>query len=312
MRADLLIIDGRHLLWRSCDAFQQLSIELEDGSELGTGGMYGFISVLLRVHNKYGGTPVIAWEGSGNFRYGLYKQYKKKDVPPTEEHMELVDEMSQQELRLKALLRLLGVPQYEAVGFEADDVIGTLAAKAAARGLTTGIYSGDGDLRQLVCDKTFTISPGFKGSPDKLYTKAAEVIAKDLVDPSLIPDLKALSGDNSDNIPGVYGIGPKTAAKAIQECGSVEAVVKAAQDGGKLGIPERFREPIVENADKIAMYKRLATIVCDATMRQIKPARDAKRVRMHFMAYKFRSLTEPAEWIGLMRLGKREETETAA
>lgn len=308
MRADLLIIDGRHMLWRSCDAFQQLSVTLEDGEELGTGGMYGFLSILLRVHNKYGGRPVVAWEGKGNFRLKIYTQYKKKDEAPTEEHKELVDEMSEQERRLKALLRLLGVPQYEALGYEADDVIGTMATKAAKRGLLTGIYSGDGDLRQLVKEgSVFTISPGFKMGGDKVYADDAAVKAKDLVPPRLIPDLKALAGDNSDNIPGVKGIGPKTAAQAIAKCGSLEGVLKAAQEGGETGISERFRAMIAAEVENIRLYKRLATIVCDATMTKIEPARDPGRVRAHMMTYKFASLTQPAEWVGLMRLGKQEE-----
>lgn len=288
-------------------------MELEDGREIGTGGMYGFLTVLLRAHGRYGGRTMVAWEGvrANNFRLKLFPSYKRKDEEPTEEHKELVEEMAEQERRLMSLLRLLGIPQYEADGGEADDVIGTLATKASARGLRVGIYSGDGDLRQLVGENVFTISPDYKMRADKVYTTADDVLVKDLVPPALIPDAKALAGDSSDNIPGLMGVGPATAAKALKLCGTVEKLIKAAQAGEPIGAPERFREQIAKSEAVLTLYKKLTTIDTDAVLKSIPPKRDPKRLRNHFMAYKFRSLIDPVEWMGLMRLCGERETEEA-
>lgn len=310
LKADTLIIDGRHALWRSCDAFSELCIELENGEEIGTGGMYGFLTILGRIHGRYGGKVIVAWEGRNNFRLQIYKPYKKKDIAPDQEKIELVEEMGEQERRLKALLRLIGVEQYEADGFEADDVIGTLAERHRETGRVV-IYSGDGDLRQLVKERVVTVSPGFRGGNDTIYASHAAVKAKDGVGPDLIPDLKALSGDSSDNIPGIHGIGPQTACKALIACGSLESVIEAAEAGSDMGIPERFRKSIIEGKENLALYKRLTTIVKDAKMTSIKPTRDPKRLRSHFMAYKFRSLVMPVEWMGLMRIAGERETEKA-
>lgn len=302
MRADLLLLDGRHLLWRSCDAFKDLSITTAEGKELPTGGIYGFLSILLRIHIKYGGTAVIAWEGRGNFRRDLYPEYKRK-AEPSPEQLSIIYEMLDQERRLKALLRLLGVRQYEGDGFEADDVLGTLAHRSAVKGRAVSIYSGDSDLRQMVNAQIQVIAPGFKGQ-EVIYNHPEAVKLKHGVYPELIPDLKALSGDNSDNIPGLKGIGQVTAAKVINEHGTVEGVIKAAKDGVDLGVAERFRKVIIDGAQTLRLYKKLTTISREATIRAIDPMRDAERARAHFYAYKFKSLCEPAEWMGMMRLGK--------
>lgn len=294
-------MDGRHLLWRCADAFQQLTAEL-GGEEIGTGGMYGFLAVCLKIHHRYGGVAFVAWEAKNrkdNFRCKLYPQYKDKGEPD-EDTLELIRDMAKQEKRLMAMLRLMGVRQYMGVRCEADDVIGTLAKKFDGREVI--IYSGDSDLRQLVTNTTTAVSPGYRGSRDVVYTSEA-VEEKHGVPPKFIPDLKALAGDHSDNIPGVPGIGAVYAARAISAFGAVDEIIRAAKRGGdEWPLTEKLRQKLLENAKNARLFKKLTTIKCDATMQPITPARDKKRLIQHLMAYKFRSMMGPAELGGLMNM----------
>lgn len=301
MKADLLIFDGRHLLWRTSDAFRDLSAEVGD-KVIGTGGIYGFLSVAIRVYQRYGGKVVVAWEGYGNFRRDIYPEYKRKDEPD-EDTLELIRDMAGQEKRLMAILRALGIEQFLGKGCEADDVIGRLAHEASKDGKRVIIYSGDSDLRQLVDDNIHTVSPGFRGN-DTVYDKY-KVLEKHGVPPSGIADLKALAGDSSDNIPGIKGIGPVTAAKLIQEFGNVKDVIKAAKevDKEKWPVAERFRNPIIEQASDIVLYKRLTTIGRDMDWVYVTPRRNKKTLLSHFMAYRFKSLLAPAEMHELMEMG---------
>lgn len=303
MRADVLIFDGRHLLWRTSDAFKDLSVQVSDGREIGTGGIYGFLSVALRVHNRYGGRVMVAWEGNrkNNFRRKLYPEYKTKENASPEQ-LELIYDMVEQEKRLKALLRHMGVRQYEADGGEADDVVGALAKMASSKGMSTVIYSGDSDLRQLVDKFTLAVSPGWKGV-DTVYD-IAKVEEKHGVAPELLPDVKALSGDSSDNIPGIRGIGAVTAAKLVTTCGDVEKVIQAASSGAEIGAAERFRQPLIEGAEDIRLYKKLTTVRTDLPLVSLAPDRDQARLIKHFMVYKFRTLVAPAELTGLMAMGE--------
>lgn len=306
MRADVLILDGRHLLWRTSDAFKELNAEV-NGELIGTGGMYGFLSVALRVHHKYGGKVMVAWEArrrKDNFRATLYPEYKRKEEP-TEDFLEIIRDMAVQERRLMVMLRLIGVRQYVAVGAEADDVIGRLSKVFGGKGMEVVIYSGDSDMAQLVTENVTLVSPTFRGD-DRAYTPQ-DVFEKHGVWPKHIADLKALAGDNSDNIPGIRGIGPKTAVQAIGALGGVESIIEAAnkaanEPGAPWPIAERFIPAIVDNADQIRLYKRLTTIKTDADMELIEPLRDKKRLMDHFRAYKFRSLCAPNELTGLMRM----------
>jgi len=303
MKADIIILDGRHLLWRTVDAFGMLSAELGD-VEVATGGIYGFLSVAIRIHQRYGGRVIVAWEGRNNFRYKLYPEYKKKSEPD-EERLEFIQEMIDQETRLKAILRAIGVDQYRGIRCEADDVIGSLAHYYAEAKRRVVIYTGDSDLRQLVDDLVTVVAPGRRGN-DTVFDEEA-VIAKHEVSPPRLADLKALAGDSSDNIPGVKGVGPKTAAKLINAYGDIEDVIHAAKINGAAKPPwpvaERFREAIAEVEDDIRLFKKLTLIDGQRQMRRIEPKRDKKRVIRQLMAYKFRSLMAPAELNELMRMG---------
>ncbi len=296
--SSLLVFDGRHLLWRSFDAFSDLAVETPKGY-VPTGAIYGFLSTALRVHHRYGGVMVVAWEGTGNFRHELYPAYKARDEP-TEDELDRIRDMREQERRLMALLRLLGVRQYFGNGGEADDAMGWLATRVKG---SVALYSGDSDLAQLVKDgRVKLISPQHRG-PDRVY-READVLARWGVPPKRIPDLKALAGDPSDGIPGLSGIGPKTAAKAIEALGSLPKVIRAAKGGSEMPIPERHRGTIITGEVDVTLYRRLTTIRTDLKPGLLEPCADKGRVVRSLMAYRFRSLLAPAELAGLMRLAR--------
>jgi len=302
MKADLIVLDGRHLLWRTSDAFKDLTAEV-DGEEMPTGGMYGFLSCAIRIRQRYTGRAVVAWEGKTNFRQKLFPSYKGKDQPPPADRMELISEMSEQERRLSDLLTLMGVDQFRGKGCEADDVIGRLAREATERGETVVLYSGDSDLRQLVNESVTAVSPGHRG-PDTLYNEAA-VEARHGVPPRLLAQLKALAGDSSDHIPGAPGIGPKTAAVLLNHYGSLNVLLEAAGNQAP-GWPTtlRHRSIIAASDLKIRLYYKLTRIRTRLPWIRKRGQESQREVIQQLMAYKFRSLGAPAELHALMTLGK--------
>ena len=159
MKYDLLIIDGRHTLFRSCDAFRDLHVDI-GGERISTGGTYGFLSLAVRVREKFGGRVVVAWEGETNFRKRLFAGYKHREPHEEAARVSIYD----QEPLLASMLTLIGVDQHWGKDCEADDVIGRLALEASSRGERVAIYSGDSDLRQLVGALVHCISPVKRGA----------------------------------------------------------------------------------------------------------------------------------------------------
>lgn len=302
MRADILVVDGRHMLYRCADAFRDLSAEVGDET-IGTGGMYGFLAVVVRVFRRYGGRVYIAWEGkrSRNFRRTLYDGYKKRGEPDPEMKAFLED-MGKQERRLKAMLRAAGVRQHEGADCEADDVIAWLARTLHPTKRVI-IYTGDSDLRQLVDERVIVVSPGFRGQ-ETVYD-AAKVEEKHGVPPRLLADLKALAGDTSDGIPGLRGIGPKTAAQLCQTFGGVKAIIQAARapEGSPWPVAARFKPLVASSARDILLYKKLTTVRADAGVTEIVRKRSREVVMSHFRAYSFHSLLQPSELHDLMTMG---------
>lgn len=304
---DLLIIDGRHLLHRSFDVNKNLHVEI-DGEYVGTGGIFGFLNSLTSIHRRHKGIVLIAWEGKNNFRYRLYKEYKKRKRERTIDEVQLYQDMIEQENRLKKILSMIGILQYSGVGCEADDVIGTLTTKFAS--YNVGVYSGDSDMRQLATRSISIVAPGFKGK-EVVYTPE-KVFEKHGVEPFQIPDLKALAGDSSDNIPGVPGIGPKKAVQLLDKYQSVESVILAAA-GNDEGwpIPDRFKEIIDSNLEKIALFQSLTNIKTDVELIRIKPKRDLVQLRKEFLALKFKVISTPMQIHAFSKMVKPNEKTTA-
>lgn len=310
-KCDALIIDGRHSLFRATDKHQMLSVKI-DGVDVPTGGTYGFLNIIIRTHAIYGGRVIVAWEGrrADNFRTKLYPAYKRRNEEMTLDKSEFIDEMILQERLLKTFLCSMGVAQYAASGGEADDVIGRLATHVFGREKNVYIYSGDSDLRQLVTEdngawiKTVSHNkgPNSRGG-DKVYG-IDEVIDKHGVPPSLIADLKALSGDSSDNIPGVKGIGPIMAAKLLNKYGNLDGVLDAAsRHAVDWPVNVRFADLIHELSPQVRLYRQLTGLKLDISMTEIAPNKSQADLVELLKLYRFRSLIHAAELNALMKMG---------
>jgi len=294
-----------------------------DGEDVPTGGMYGFLSVAIRVHAKYGGRVAVTWEGQHgkradgrprprNFRFDLYPSYKGKDEEMDAERLEFIREMIGQEERLKQVLVSMGVEQYMGVGCEGDDVVGHLATKWAGKGETVYIYSGDSDLRQLVREGSVSVvapEQKFKGGgkskgvSDHIYTPE-EVIAKHGVAPEQMAALKALVG-GKDNLPGVHGIGKKSGVTLVNHYGSLNKVLRAAinEDEGWPLTP-RLRALVAAAALDVILYYKVSQVRTDLPVERLPGKASQRDVLEHLRKYKFQSLAAPAELYALMSMGQ--------
>jgi len=300
MKFDTMILDGRHLLWRTSDAFSNLSTKIGD-EEMSIGGVYGFINISLRIFEKWR-TPIsVAWEGEGlNFRYKLYAGYKNRDKPDPQ-RAEISRELNRQEAILKGILTAIGVPQYYGVDCEADDVIGNLSVKSSGR---VAIYSGDSDLRQLIMpNSVWTISPAFGKNPEKVYG-IDEVFQKHGVFPSQIADLKALSGDSSDGIPGVPSIGPKTAANLLGHYVTLKKVFEGAVNNNDWPVAQRYRELVLKHARDVALYKKLTKIKVDCELKVIPPEPNRDKMVKYFKRLRFASFLEKFQMNDIMEMAR--------
>jgi len=219
MKFDAIIIDGRHLLHRISHVCSKQSREFANIIAI------GFLGSCQKIHRQWGGKLFMAWEGEGNFRFDIFPEYKARSEP-SEDLAILLRRMDLQQRILQRVLCMLGCEQYLGNGGEGDDVIGYLAEVLKRRFNKIAIYSGDSDLRQLVDAKISTISP-VSGS-DVVYD-VNRVQTEHGVTPEQIPALKALTGDKSDCIPGVEGIGPKKASLLLARYGNLENVFQAAR-----------------------------------------------------------------------------------
>jgi DNA polymerase-1 len=304
------IVDGKNLLWRNADAFSELTAHV-DGEEIRTGGMYGFVAGLLRIRSRYRAPIIVAWEGTDNFRFKLWPDYKRKrveDATPAQE--ELSREVVASEGRLNELLSYAGVRQYYGIECEADDVIATLATVLHGNDVEVLIYTGDSDLRQLAAPGITIIAPGYGGAGDKVYDYAA-VAERYGVRPRQLPTLKALAGDTSDGIPGLPGIGEKTAATLVETFGHMDAIIACAcalpldsTHAERWPVAARFRDIVKRDAAKAKLFLQLTKVKTDVRVKPVPRALDREQVIRLLKAYKFRSLSSAAELLEIMRLGQ--------
>jgi len=298
------IVDGKNLLWRNADAFSELTAHV-DGEEIRTGGMYGFVAGLLRIRSRYRAPIIVAWEGSNNFRLKLWPEYKRKrteQATPAQE--ELSREVVASEGRLNELLSHAGVRQYYGVGCEADDVIATLAFALQRNGVKVTVYTGDSDLRQLAGPGITIVSPGFRSAGDTIYDAPA-VLRRYGVRPRDLPVMKALGGDSSDGIPGLPGIGEKTAAALVARFRTIAKIVECSRANDDMWpVAERFRAVVQRDADKAELFLRLTTVKNDVRVRPVPVSFDRDEVIRLLRVYKFRSLSSAAELLEILRLGQ--------
>lgn len=246
-RGPLVLVDGSSYLYRAFHAMPALANSRGEP----TGAVYGVVNMLRRLLADYDPEYMaVVFDAKGKtFRDDIYPEYKAQRPP-------MPDELSNQIEPIHDIIQALGLPLIQISGVEADDVIGTLARAAAAEGRDTVIATGDKDLAQLV-DRHVRLVDTMK---DVVYDHDG-VVAKFGVTPAQIVDYLALVGDTSDNIPGVPGVGPKTAAKWLQEYGSLDALVARASDvAGKAG--ESLRAAL----DHLPLARRLVTIKLDVDL----------------------------------------------
>jgi DNA polymerase-1 len=281
----LFLIDGHALAYRAYFALTRAG----DGSRWltksgePTAGVYGFVSILLRLLEQQAPEYLaVSFDTGRTFRDDLYAEYKAtRDKMP--------DDLRLQLDRIRQVVLAFGIPILEAEGYEADDVLGTVARRAAEQGVRVVIVSGDRDLLQLVDDSVHVELAGQKLSEAIDYGPQA-VVEKFGVTPGQLVDYKALVGDTSDNIPGVKGIGEKTAVSLIQQYGSLEAIYQHLEE-----IPERFRTKLEAGRESAYLSRRLATIELDVPLEfDLESCRaqeyDRTRVVELFRELEFRSL----------------------
>lgn len=244
----LFLIDGYAMLYRS--HFALIRNPLINSKGMHTSALFGFINQVLKLIRKEKPDFLMAAFDSPKktFRHERYPEYKA-----TREKMP--EEMREQLPYLWKLLKAMKIPTLEQPGFEADDIIGTLAVRANEKNLDTFIVSGDKDFMQLVNDNIFLYSPSGRQSEIKIYDKSG-VKDKWGVPPEMIIDLLGLMGDSSDNVPGVMGVGEKTAVKLLKEYGTLENALDHADEVKN----KRAREGLQSGREKALLSQELVTI----------------------------------------------------
>ncbi|MCR5108440.1 MAG: DNA polymerase I [Lachnospiraceae bacterium] len=264
MSEKLVLIDGNSIINRAFFGIPTLT----NADGFHTNAIYGFLNIMFKILDEENPDYLaIAFDlKAPTFRHKLYPEYKgtRKGMP---------DELREQVPVLKELLRAMQITTVESEGYEADDILGTLAKKAEASGIEVSLVSGDRDLLQIATDKIKIRIPKTKGGKTEVedyYT--ADVIEKYGLEPYQIIELKALMGDSSDNIPGVPKIGEKTATALIQEYGNIETLKEHIGDITKKSI----KETLSEHFDMAELSKTLATINIDAP---VDTSFEDKRIR---------------------------------
>jgi DNA polymerase-1 len=245
MPETVYLVDGTSQIYRAFYAIKGLSTS----SGLPTNAIYGFTQMLLKLlqdrRPKYLG---MAFDTKGEvFREKLYDQYKANRPP-------MPDTLKPQIPYIKEIVKGFAVPVLEREGFEADDVMATLAVRSAAEGRDVLIITRDKDMMQIVGDKIALFDPF-----ENRVTDRQGVIQKLGVAPEQVPDFLGLAGDAVDNIPGVPGIGPKTAAKLLQEHASLDGILETVEGWPESGV----RSKILENREKALQSRELARLRTD-------------------------------------------------
>jgi len=280
----LIILDGNSLMNR---AFYALPL-LTNREGIHTNAVYGFTNMLLKMKEEIEPDYIVCTfdKAAPTFRHNEYKEYKagRKKMP---------SELAEQFPIVKELLSKFDINIFEIEGFEADDLIGTLSCKAEEQGIEVYIVTGDRDALQLASDNIKVVLTK-KGITEKEIYDANRMIEEYGVTPKQFIDVKGLMGDASDNIPGVPGVGEKTAYKLIKEYGSIESVLNNTENiSGK-----KIKESLIENSEQAIFSKKLATIMCNVPieidLNSIKSNEnyDAEAIRKMFLDLEFKSLLD--------------------
>jgi len=304
MTERLVLIDGHALAYRAFHALPLENFAARDGEP--TNATYGFTATLLNILQDHRPDYIaVCFDAGRSGRDEVYPAYKsQRDRMP--------EEMRVQMDRIRQIVEAMGIPIFEVEGVEADDLLGTLARQAAEKGVETLIVTGDRDLLQLVGPRVRVFLSGRRLSEGKVYDEEAVRARYGGLSPGQLRDYKALVGDKSDNIPGVRGVGEKTAISLLQQYGSLEAVYDHLAEVQK----SRFRNALEEGRDLAFLSRQLATINTDLPVELDLEACRARRydraqVLDLFRRLEFRSLIDrlppvegPARQLSLFEAGE--------
>ena len=283
-RKNLFIIDGHASLYRSHFALIRNPLITTYG--LHTSAIFGFLKQIMKILQEedpdYFACAFDSKEKT--FRHKIFPDYKATRKP-------MPEEMQEQLPHLWELLEAMNIPILKKPGVEADDIIGTLAIAAEKDGIDTYIVSGDKDFMQLINEHIRLYSPGTRKSPGPILYSPEKVYEKWGVYPEKIVDLLGLMGDSSDNVPGVAGVGVKTAVKLIREYGSLEGALENAHQVSN----KRVQKGLKEGSENALMSKELVTILTNVELDHslddfVRTDIDLKKTRQKFTDLEFHAL----------------------
>jgi DNA polymerase-1 len=277
----LVLIDGHALVYR---AYFALPTTMATARGELTNAVFGFASMLLNVlRDEKPDYIAVTWDTGRTFRHEEYPEYKANRAA-------MPDDLSIQFQRIHELLEALQIPAYAAEGFEADDVLAALARQAEGQGVDTLIVTGDTDTFQLIGPRVRVMAPR-RSFGDTITYDQKGIRERYGLEPRQLIDYKALTGDTSDNVPGVRGVGDKTATKLLQQYGSLEAIYEHLDEVSS----SRFRTALEEGRSVAFLSKHLVTITADVPVRlDLEASRlkelDRERVVELFRELEFRAL----------------------
>lgn len=279
----LFLLDGMALAYRAYFAF--ISRPLINSKGENTSAIYGFVTALMKIldEEKPEHIAVVFDTKEPTFRHGLFPEYKAT-------RQKMPEDMAAQMERLKEVVRAFNTPLLELPGFEADDIIGTLARRAEKEGVLTMMVTGDKDFMQLISPMIKMYKPGKSGGEPELVEEPG-VREKFGVTPDRVTDVLGLTGDTSDNVPGVPGVGEKTAIPLIQKYGTLEELYAHVGEITQKGL----REKLITHREKAFLSKRLVTIdtavPLELDFHSLRAApRDTSRLIRLFSELEFKSL----------------------
>lgn len=283
MKERLFLLDGMALAYRAYFTF--ISRPLTNSRGENTSAIYGFTTTLMKIleEDKPEHIAVVFDTKEPTFRHKMYEPYKA-----TREKMP--EDMEAQLDKLKEVVDAFNVPTLELPGYEADDIMGTLAKQAEKENIETYLVTGDKDFMQLISPLVKMVKPG-KQKDEWEIIDHKNVKEKFGVSPDKVVDVLGLTGDKSDNVPGVPGIGEKTAIPLVQKYGSIENILKNVEKIPQQGVQSKLKE----HADKARLSKELVTIDTNVplkvSVRQLKAApKDTKKLVRLFSELEFKSL----------------------
>ena len=295
----IVLIDGPSLVYR---AFYALPTTLATKEGLITNAVYGFTSMLIRLLGDVKpDVLLVAFDKPGpTFRHEAFEDYKAH-------RPETPDDLKSQIPLVKEILEVLKIPLLEMAGFEADDILATLAKKGSEEKDEVIIVTADRDMLQLVT-REVTVMSTRRGITDMKAYNPQNVTERFGLPPEKIPDMLGLKGDPSDNIPGVPGIGEKTAAKLIQEYGTIEKVLENIDQ-----IPQRFQKALKQHKEQALLSKELATLIYDVPIEinfdQYKVGEwEDEKVAELFSSLEFNTLLERLKIPSLAKTKVKEES----